>query len=72
MENKLEMVEVQAKPITCTLEHPNVAAAPKTEVETLRNIINQKNEIIEKQTEYISDLQEEVSKLRYKIRMLTL
>lgn len=72
MENKLEMVEVQAKPITCALEHPNVAAAPKTEVETLRNIINQKNEIIEKQTEYISDLQEEVSKLRYKIRMLTL
>lgn len=71
MDAKLEMVEVEAKPITCTLEHPH-GVKQQTEVETLRNIINQKNEIIEKQTEYISDLQEEVSKLRYKIRMLTL
>lgn len=71
MNDKLEMVEVQAKPVTVPLEHPN-GGAPKTEVETLRDIINQKNEIIERQTDYIAELQEDVSKLRYKLKLLTL
>lgn len=71
MNNKLEMVEVQAKPVTVPLEHPN-GGAPKTEAETLRDIINQKNEIIERQTDYIAELQEEVSRLRYKLKLLTL
>lgn len=71
MNDKLEMVEVQAKPVTVPLEHPN-GGAPKTEIETLRDIINQKNEIIERQTDYIAELQEEVSKLRYKLKLLTL
>lgn len=71
MNDKLEMVEVQAKPVTVPLEHPN-GGAPKTESETLRDIINKKNEIIERQTDYIAELQEEVSKLRYKLKLLTL
>lgn len=71
MNDKLEMVEVRAKPVTVLLEHPN-GDAPKTELETLRNIINQKNEIIERQTDYIAELQEDVSKLRYKLKLLTL
>lgn len=71
MNDKLEMVEVQAKPVTVPLEHPN-GGAPKTEIETLRDIINQKNEIIERQTDYIAELQEDVSKLRYKLKLLTL
>lgn len=71
MNDKLEMVEVQAKPVTVPLEHPN-GGAPKTESETLRDIINQKNEIIERQTDYIAELQEEVSRLRYKLKLLTL
>lgn len=71
MNDKLEMVEVRAKPVTVPLEHPN-GGAPKTEIETLRDIINQKNEIIERQTDYIAELQEEVSKLRYKLKLLTL
>lgn len=69
--NKIEMVEVEAKPITVPLEHPN-GGAPKTEVEALRDIIKQKNETIEAQTNYIAELQEEVSKLRYKVKLLTL
>lgn len=71
MNDILEMVEVQAKPVTVPLEHPN-GGAPKTEIETLRDIINQKNEIIERQTDYIAELQEDVSKLRYKLKLLTL
>ena len=71
MNDKLEMVEVRAKPVTGPLEHPN-GGAPKTEIETLRDIINQKNEIIERQTDYIAELQEDVSKLRYKLKLLTL
>lgn len=71
MNDKLEMVEVQAKPVTVPLERPN-GGAPKTEIETLRDIINQKNEIIERQTDYIAELQEDVSKLRYKLKLLTL
>lgn len=71
MNDKLEMVEVRAKPVTVPLEHPN-RGAPKTEIETLRDIINQKNEIIERQTDYIAELQEDVSKLRYKLKLLTL
>ena len=71
MNDKLEMVEVRAKPVAVPLEHPN-EGAPKTELETLRDIINQKNEIIERQTDYIAELQEDVSKLRYKLKLLTL
>ena len=71
MNDKLEMVEVRAQPVTVPLEHPN-GDAPKTEVETLRDIINKKNEIIERQTDYIAELQEDVSKLRYKLKLLTL
>ena len=71
MNDKLEMVEVRAKPVTVPLGHPN-GGAPKTELETLRDIINQKNEIIERQTDYIAELQEDVSKLRYKLKLLTL
>lgn len=71
MNNKLELLEVEAKPIECPLEHPN-KDAPKSEKEHLLEIIQQKNKIIEQQTDYIAELQEDVFRLRRKLQLLTL
>lgn len=44
----------------------------KDVVKELNEIINKKNRIIEQQTDYIADLQEENINLRMRIKMLTI
>lgn len=72
MEPVMQMVEVEGAPIRGVLHATEKKQDAESVIKELRDIINQKNEAIEKQTEYIHELQVENSNLRSTVKMLTL
>ena len=71
---RLDVMEVQGAEIRCTIEAPKRERViePMEMVKELKEIINQKNAVIEKQTDYISELQEENSRLRQMVQLLNM
>lgn len=71
---RLDVMEVQGAEIRCPIEAPKRERViePMEMVKELKEIINQKNAVIEKQTDYISELQEENSRLRQMVQLLNM
>lgn len=73
MSEKMDILEVNGADIVCTFNPMKKRTDDLYEqIEELKSIICKKNEIIEKQTDYIADLQDENHNLRSTIKMLTL
>lgn len=72
MADKMQILEIQGSEVKGTLNAPERLVDKDAIIKELKEIINNKNAIIEQQTDYIGELQNEVSQCRYKIRMLTL
>lgn len=72
MADKMQILEIQGSEVKGTLNAPERLVDKDAIIKELKEIINKKNAIIEQQTDYIGELQNEVSQCRYKIRMLTL
>lgn len=68
----MQILEIQGSEVKGTLNAPERLVDKDAIIKELKEIINKKNAIIEQQTDYIGELQNEVSQCRYKIRMLTL
>lgn len=68
----MQILEVQGAEVKGTLNAPARLVDKDAIIKELKEIINNKNAIIEQQTDYIGELQNEVSQYRYKIKMLTL
>lgn len=72
-DRKLHMMEVEGKEIRLPInDAPKRVIDPMTMVEELKQIVNQKNSVIERQTDYIMELQEENSKLRQMVKLLNI
>lgn len=71
-ERVFEMLEVEGTKITGTLSAPEREENPEDVIKELRAIINKKNAVIERQADYIGELQEENSQLRSTVKMLTI
>lgn len=71
-ERIFEMMEIEGTKITGTLNASVKKQSPEDVIKELTNIINKKNEIIERQTDYISELQNENMNLRSTVKMLTI
>ena len=71
---RLDVMEVEGAEIRCPIEaHKRERVIePMEMVKELKEIINQKNAVIEKQTDYISELQEENSRLRQMVQLLNM
>lgn len=69
---RMDMMEVEGKEIRLPIDAPKRVIDPMAMVEELKDIINQKNGVIEKQTDYIMELQEENSKLRQMVKLLNM
>lgn len=75
MANKIEvmaLVEVHGSEYKGVLHAPQRSNEPEAIIKELREIIERKNKTIEQQCEYISEMQEEVTRLRNTVKMLTL
>lgn len=71
-ERVFEMLEVEGSPMVGTLSAPKRNKNLEDVIKELRSIINQKNAVIERQTDYIGELQEENRQLRSTVKMLTI
>lgn len=71
-ERVFEMLEVEGTKITGTLTAPKREENSEDVIKELRAIINKKNAVIERQADYIGELQEENSQLRSTVKMLTI
>ena len=71
-DRRMDMMEVEGKEIRLPIDAPKRVIEPMAMVEELKQIINQKNRVIEQQTEYITELQEENSKLRQINKLLNM
>lgn len=71
-ERVFEMLEVEGSPMVGTLSAPKRNENLEDVIKELRSIINQKNAVIERQTDYIGELQEENRQLRSTVKMLTI
>lgn len=71
-DEKMVMMEVEGKEMRLPIDAPKRVIDPMAMVEELKDIINQKNGVIEKQTDYITELQEENSKLRQMVKLLNM
>lgn len=69
---KMVIVEVEGSEKRIPIDAPKRVIEPMAMVEELKQIVNQKNRVIEQQTEYISELQEENSKLRQMVKLLNI
>lgn len=69
---RMDIMEVEGKEMRLPLDAPKRVIDPMAMVEELKDIINQKNCVIEKQTDYIMELQEENSKLRQMVKLLNM
>lgn len=68
----LKMVEVEGTLVREVLSADKRIIDPNIIIKELNDIINQKNAVIEQQTEYIADLQNENYHLRSTVKMLTI
>lgn len=64
--------EVEGAVIRGTLNAPERQKDVNAVIAELKSIINQKNQTIEKQTDYIAELQEENRRLRQSVQMLSM
>ena len=71
-DRKFHMMEVEGKEIRLPIDAPQRVIDPMTMVDELKQIVNQKNSVIERQTDYIMELQEENSKLRQMVKLLNI
>jgi len=68
----IHLMEIEGTPIKGVLHAPKKEEDPQAVIADLRSIINKKNLIIERQTDYIAELQDEIRVLRSSVRMLSL
>lgn len=72
MTNKLTIAEVRGNEIVIPLTAHTRTQIPEEIIKDLKEELMRKNATIERQTDYISDLQEENSRLLRQIRMLSI
>lgn len=70
--HRIDAVEVNGSEKVIHFREEKRSEGDAATIQEMKQIIAQKNAVIERQTEYISELQEENTKLRSQIKMLTI